>query len=228
MLAAPEAPVLEELERRGLPVEYMQNSVATSAYTPRLDGRRPISVINYGRRDPSQHVALKSWSRDSGAWYHYDTMSMGATADVLDHHRALGRMLSESSVSMCNLARFSDHDRIQGLQEVGSRYYEALAGGCVICGDFPDSPVFDTSFARLPGLVPWKIGTDDGLDELLAVLADPDRLARIARVHRAEALAHHDVAHRVLQVCERAGFTPPAKLLARVADLKDKAAQLLA
>jgi len=209
-------------------LRHLPHGVVTDSYSPSLSGRRPIGILNYGRRDPVQHDVLRRWSEGAGGWYHYDTMGLGRTQDPVDHQRVLGRLLSESSFSVCNFGRFDESDRRQGAKELGARFYEALGAGCVIVGDFPGTPIFEAHFADVPGKVAFPLGASHCPDEIARLIAAPEELARIHRVHRALALDQHDIAHRIAQVLADVGFDLPPALSDRQAELRTTAGQLWA
>lgn len=207
-------------------VHHLAHAAVTDAYRPDLSGRRAMGVLNYGRRDPDQHDALVAWSEATGGWYHWDASKLGATPDPREHQRVLGRMMSEATASVCNLGRFDEQHRTGGAQELGARFYESLAAGCVLLGDFPSTPTYEAHFAEAPGMIPFALGATSLPDEFLRVLADQDEAGRIQREHRALALAEHDIAHRIAEVMGTLGFDVPPALLERRSELRHAAEEL--
>lgn len=219
--------VLDPIRESGTPLRYLPHGVVTDSYRPSFDGARPVTVLNYGRRDPAQHAALRAWEAATGGWYHYDSMGLGATPDPVDHQRVLGRLMSSSAFSVSNMGRFDEPHRTGGASEVGFRFYEALGAGCALLGTFPTSPIFDEHFGEAPGTVDFPLGSDGVPDEVDRLLADPDGMARIHRVHRGLALTHHDIAHRMAEVLDEVGFEVPTALAERQAALRSSANELL-
>lgn len=218
---------MQALAGDGVEVVYMPGGVHTAAFTP-FPPERPITVMNYGRRDRAQHAALASWAEAGSHWYHYDTAGLGPTPDPLEHHHALGRLVGASTFSVCNMARFDDLERTGGNEEIGDRFYEALAAGCLLVGMLPRSPAFEEVFAELPGLISWPAGGGrDALGELDRWLADPAALDAASRRHRAEALRHHDFVHRIVDMLDRLDIAPPAALTDRATALKAEADHLV-
>ena len=217
--------VLGAVAGGGRDVHHLPHAAVCEAYAP-VYGSRPVAVMNYGRRDPAQHDVLRSWADRDGAWYHYDTAKLGPCDDPRDHQRVLGRLLSSSAASVCNLGRFDETHRTGGASELGARFYESLAAGCLLLGDFPTSPTFDAHFADAPGMIPFPLGSDEVPSVLLELLADPDTLAGVERELRARALEHHDIAHRLATVLEFADAPVPPLLTERRQALIAEAAEL--
>jgi hypothetical protein len=207
-------------------VHHLAHGAVTDAYRPNLSGTRSMGVLNYGRRDPDQHDALVAWSDSTGGWYHWDASKLGATPDPREHQRVLGRMMSEASGSVCNLGRFDEQHRTGGAEELGARFYESLAAGCVLLGEFPSTPTYDAHFADAPGMIPFPLGASSLPDAFLRLLDDHEAAGRIQREHRARALAEHDIAHRIAEMMDTTGFEVPEALALRQAALRHEAEEL--
>ena len=216
---------LRPLAGPGREVRHLPHAAVCESYAP-MYGARPVAVMNYGRRDPAQHDVLRSWATREGCWYHYDTTKLGPCDDPRDHQRVLGRLLSASTASVCNLGRFDEAHRTGGASELGARFYESLAAGCLLLGDFPESPTFDAHFADGPGLIPFPLGADEVPPALLELLADPAELAGVHRELRARALAEHDIAHRLATLLGFADAPVPPRLSARREALVAEAAEV--
>lgn len=217
---------LESL-REALPgqVHPLALSVDTSVFTDR-PGPRPVAVTSLGRRDAGQHRAIHRWAEAGGRWYFYDATPPGPVVSFPEHLEQFGQLLQRSRVWVANRARFYDVSKHKGRDEIGLRFYEGLAGGCAMLGDFPDSPGFRTTFGDLPGMIPMPSGADRIPDEMDRLVHD-DRIAeRVARSHQARALRTCDIAHRLRTIAETAGLPVPELVRDRIRGLDSRAADL--
>ena len=192
-----------------------------------LAGDRPIDVLNVGRRDPAQHEALRSWASEHGGYYGRDTGYLPAVTSLADHREMYAATAARAGVFITNFARFDQPEQHGGIWEVGTRFYEAMAAGCVLAGELPvRSKVFQERIAPVEPLA-FPLGSTSLPAELRAVLDDPTGAEGRHRSTRATALRAHDVAHRWREMSEIAGLAPSPGIDARVAELGALAADVL-
>ena len=199
-------------------VEVFSDGVATSGDAAVGDGR-PIHVLNIGRRDPDLHAALIRWSRSTGHYYVFDTLSGGVAPDRPAHRRALADQLQRTSVSISSYAKQGQAET-GGIRWVPARVFDNLASGTILAGSPPEEQAQRELFGRevvhrLP---------DDG-EAAVKVIADlvssasADERARNVRT----ALAGHDWSHRWVALLETCGLTPRPALVERAARLRRRA-----
>ena len=193
------------------------------AFPPKAEAERTIDIFSPGARPPGQHRLLQHWADQHDGSYQQDIGQLGAITSLVAHRRLFTTMATRSRVFLTNYDRFGHRRHAGTHREVGPRFYEAMAAGCVLAGDLPTSsrqfgeyvadarPLqFPTDATRLPG-------------ELASVLDDPAESQRRGRVARIAALRRNDVAHRWRDMAELAGITLSSGVEARIKQLSELA-----
>ncbi len=211
--------------RRLRTVEVVPNPLDVLAFPgARGPERRPIDVLNLGRRHPRQHAALAAWAEREDAFYLHDTGYLGSVSSLSEHRRQYRGLASRSRVFITNHAAFNNRRRGFPRPHVGTRFYEAMAAGCVLAGELPTgSPHWAAVAPAEP--VPFPLESDAVPGELLALLADPAEVARRSRAARAAALGTCDVAHRWREMSAIAGLPAVPGVEERIARLEAEAAR---
>lgn len=196
------------------------------AFPDRDAAERAIDVFSPGAQPPGQHQLLRQWSIAHGGKYQQDIGQLGAVTSLTQHRRIFTTMATRSRVFLTNYAQFSHRRHAGAHREVGSRFYEAMAAGCVLAGDLPSSSrqfaeyVAAASPLRFPRDAQWLP------TELAAVLADPTESERLGIAARAAALRHNDVAHRWREMATLARIPVSPSVEARIKDLSKLADDL--
>lgn len=206
-------------------VEHLTCSVDVPAFSDRIGRPRPIAVSSLGRKNQPQHEALKRWARETGRWYHFDVAPPVAVQSFPDHLLQFSHIAQASVFWVANVARFSDASRRVEHDEIGLRFYEALAAGCALLGEFPSSPVFEQGFDGLPGLIPMPLDSTR-VPSAVDALLDEGAVGRVATAHRARAMRAHDHAHRIATMLSTCGIEVPAAIAQRIAGLARQADEL--
>ncbi|MBA2695096.1 MAG: glycosyltransferase family 1 protein [Actinobacteria bacterium] len=180
---------------------------------------RPIDVVNLGRRSPQQHALLLRWADQADGFYLYDTGYLGSLHSLAEHRRLYTGVTSRSRVFITNYAAVGDPKRGFPSGEVGFRFYEAMAAGCVLAGDLPTASRTYRTFIAPADPIPFATGATALPGELLAVLEDPAEQECRGRASRALALRHLDIAHRWKDITAVAGLPPSPGIDARVNEL---------
>lgn len=209
------------------PVHLLPTGADVTAMAPWPASRPPIDVTSLGRKTIAQHEALTEWARRTNRFYFFDATPPGDVPDFRLHREALANHLVHSAAWVTNSARQEDVRRTEGIQEVGLRFYEALAGGCLMLGEVPlTSRTFEEHFADLPGIVLMAAGAHSVPEDLDRIL-DDDRLLRRARMaHRRRALQVGDIAHMLVAMLGACDVSPPAALAGRLDRLAAEASAL--
>ncbi len=206
-------------------VRFLPLAVDVPAFSGRV-GPRPVAVTCLGRRDPAQHRAIADWAEASGRWYFFDATGPGHLTSYREHLNQNGQLLQRSTAWVANLAKYDDQSRTLGDREVGLRFYEGLAAGCAMLGDFPSSREFERSFAGLPGLIPMTLGAEQVPDALDRLMDDAHFAADVAVRHQSRALRTCDLAHQLRTIALDAELPVPTTIDQRVKALEGRARQL--
>jgi hypothetical protein len=181
----------------GAPTHFLPPGTDTLFVTPPSSALgRYISVSNRGRRDAAQHRGLSRWAASTDHVYEFDTGSLSGVEDHAVHRQHYLEQCARSRVYITNFARF-DQPAIRGQsEELGLRYFEGLASGCVLAGQHPR----DDRVHRLLGdeaqIFDFPLGGGDVPADLLALIGDDSAATGACQTNRALALRQHDVLHR--------------------------------
>ncbi|MGI9064540.1 MAG: glycosyltransferase family protein [Pseudonocardiaceae bacterium] len=201
-------------------IEVIGGLLDVLAFPSRPDAAgRPIDVVNLGRRSRQQHVLLQRWVDETDGFYLYDTGYLGSLHSLPEHRRLYTGVTSRSRVFITNYAAVGDPRRGFPAGEVGLRFYEAMAAGCVLAGDLPTASRTYQALIAPADPIPFTTGAPSLPEELLAVLADPAEQQRRGRAARALALRHLDMAHRWKDIAAVAGLPSSAAIDARITEL---------
>lgn len=212
----------------GRPCAHLPPSVDALRFDPFARGLdRTIDVYGMGRRDEALHDQLRSWAREQGRFYLYDTVAgNGLLKDHRQHRERFIEFVQRSKYFIVHPAKVDRADQTSGQQEVGYRYYEGAAGGAVLIGDPTNSEVFTRFFPHPDAVIPLS-DRAGGFPRLIQELdAQPERLEQIRLMNVANILRQHDHSHRWATVLEALDLAPPARLKARHDQLHERAARL--
>jgi hypothetical protein len=137
-------------------------------------------------------------------------------------------MATRSRLFLTNYDQFGARRHAGAHREVGPRFYEAMAAGCVLAGDLP---VGSRQFGEyVADAHPLQFPADAHRlpAEVAAALDDPAESQRLGRLARAAALRRNDVAHRWRDMAELAGIPVSPGIENRIAQLADMADSVLA
>lgn len=205
-------------------VHLLPTGADVTAMSPWPVRRPPIDLTSLGRKAGPQHEALRVWARRTNRFYFYDVTPPGDVADFSRHREGLANHLVHTAAWVTNCARFDEPARTGGIEEVGLRFYEALAGGCLMLGQLPTSSrTFQSLFADLPGMIDMPTASTI-VPERIDRFLDDSRLLLAARAaHRRRALEVGDISHMLVAMLRACGLPVPQALGARVAGLMEEA-----
>ena len=203
--------IAQDLSRRlgiGTPV-YLSMAVDALELSPLpLLPRRVIDVYSYGRRCSVAHATLLDLVEANGLTYLYDTLTEGHVRDHREHRRLMANMMKRSRYFLTHTINDSPERRARtgGDEGLSTRYFEGAAGGAVMLGTRPDTPLFDEAFPWPDAVVPLAFDVD-GIAEVMDELdRQPDRVAQIRADNVRGSLSRHDWAHRWADVLRDAGL----------------------
>lgn len=217
-------PLSERLQR---PVHHLPPGVDAIRFCPDpLADRRGIDICAIGRNSPSAHAALLAYANATGAFYHFDSLDGLRSAKVPHEHRMLlGNLIKHSRYFIVHRAKFNREFETGEQEEIGFRFFEGLAGGAVLLGDRPQTPIFDALMGWEDSVIVVQLDSPHLADIIGALDAQPERLDAIRRRNVCNSLRRHDWFHRWSVVLDRVGLKAGPRMESRGRDLATLSAQ---
>ncbi|WP_345423719.1 glycosyltransferase [Halioxenophilus aromaticivorans] len=215
---------VEELSKQiGRPCYYLPPAVDALASCPYPDlAGRCIDFLSVGRRPEQIHRSLLAHSQtDQLFFYLRDTVRGLAKAEVVttqDHRQQLLSFLKRSKYFLANRPKF-DQPLGANDHEVGYRFFEGAAAGCVMIGDAPRNQAFDALFGWPDVVIPNPEDPSKIIDLYRELESDPERVARIRQRNVVESLRRHDWAYRWQTLLDTVGLAPTDALTQRLEQL---------
>lgn len=207
-------------------VRFSPMAVDALRFCP-LGRRRERAIDLYwmgGRRSSTMHEALVRHAATRPFFYHYETTGVGAPlVPLLEHRDWLASLAHRSKAFITYRAKIDKPEQTRGQVEIGTRYFEAGAAGCVMVGEAPATDRFKRCFDWSQAGITVPFGDPGIVDAMADLLRDPDRVAGIRRYNVGRCLEAHDWMHRFQEsALGPAGMDLHGKAAARV----DRLAQL--
>jgi glycosyl transferase family 1 len=210
----------------GRPCHPIAGAVDTLRFSPYpASPPRTIDVYSIGRRSEGLHNRLLALASQDELFYVYDTLR-AADTEVFDHRqhrRLLGDIAKRSRYFLVAPAKMNQPGETQGQIEVGYRYYEGAAAGCVMLGRAPACDAFRKHFDWPDAVVDVREDGSDLADVLDRFSVDPRRWAEISRRNAIHALQRHDWVYRWNDILRIVGLQPSGGMVRRVRHLNELA-----
>ena len=195
----------------GRPCHYVPLAADVFRFTPYPHPPvRSVDVYSMGRRAEPMHQILLSMAQKGELFYIYDTIP-GLLIQPRDHrqHRDLVANVAKRSRYFVTFpAKVDCADETRGQSEVGARFFEGAAAGCVMVGSSPQSPAFGPLFDWPDAVTETQPDGRDIATILSQLSSQPERLKEIGRRNAYEALLRHDWSHRWKQILSIVGLKP--------------------
>ncbi len=223
-------PVEQLSEQIGRPCYYIPPAVDVLRTCPYPElPERCVDVFSVGRRREAIHQNLLLHSqKNQNFFYVRDTMRGLSKAQVVttqDHRQQLLSMLKRSKYFMANRPKF-DKDLGANTHEVGYRFFEGAAAGCVMIGDAPENQAFDDLFGWSDVVIPNPEDPTKIVELIEGLEASPERISTIRQRNVVESLRRHDWAYRWQRMLEILDLPPSSALTERLARLTSLANQI--
>ncbi|MBX2864917.1 MAG: glycosyltransferase [Leptolyngbyaceae cyanobacterium MAG.088] len=206
-------------EVTGLPANYLAPAVDALKFCPYPDPpQRMIDVCCVGRRPEETHQALFQRSQeDDDFFYYYDTVNNKKlhVGNPREHRAKLAKLLQRSRYNIATHARFDAVSETGGFQEIGSRYFEAVASGTVLIGMPPMGDVFPRYFDWEDPIVKVDLFEEDVLGVIQELNAQPDKVESIRRRNVVNSLLKHDWVYRWKDVLSKFDLEPSLAVIER-------------
>ena len=206
-------------EVTGLPAHYLAPAIDALKFCPYPNPpQRMIDVCCVGRRHEETHQSLLHRSQQGdNFFYYYDTINNGRleVSKPPEHRAKLINLLQRSRYNIAVSARFNALSETGGYQEMGSRYFEAVAAGTVLLGMPPTGDVFPQYFDWEDAIIKVDLYEQDVTEVIEALNAQPEKVERIRRRNIVNALLKHDWVYRWREILAAFDLKPSQSVLAR-------------
>jgi len=212
----------------GRPVTWVPAAVDALRFTPYATSIPPVRGIDaysIGRRRPGIHDALSGLAHSSPFYYVHDTYR-ASTAEVYDsaaHRDLFANTAKRSRYFVVAPPKFDSVQETAGQVEVGYRYYEGAAAGCVLIGETAAADAFTQLFPWADVVVPLAPDGSDTACVLRELAREPQRLETISRRNAAHSLLRHDWSYRWRTIIELAGLSATEAMTGRASQLTARA-----
>lgn len=211
-------------------VVFLPAAVDTLRFAPYPGSHaaRGVGAYSIGRRREGLHQALVEYARRHNFYYVHDTYR-ASVADVYDpgaHRDLFAETAKRSQFFVVAPPKFDSLGETGGQVEVGYRFFEGAAAGCVLIGERANSEAFRRLFSW-DDVVTDLAGDGSDLTAILPALRrQPEHLDQVSRRNAAKSLRLHDWAYRWKALLEHVGLPVAEAMRQRIRALSDRAALL--
>jgi hypothetical protein len=182
---------------------------------------RTIDVFCPGKVPAAQNELLRAWAQRSEGSYQPNIGQLGAVTSVDQHRKIFTSMATRARLFVTNHSTYGGR---RGLHRgVDTRFFEAMAAGCVLVGDLPVESRMFAEYVAPAEPLGFPFDRKRIPEAVLEALDDPEQSQRRGAVSRATALRNNDVAHRWRQMAEAVGISVAPGIEARIAQLAELA-----
>lgn len=223
--------VLEDVQKMATPpCVFVLPGIDTLKFqsNPQTDARN-IDVCNLGRRSPVTHKALIKKAEEQSFFYYHE-LTNGSALRVENHqtHRTLvANTLKSSRYFVTNYAKADKPERIVGEYEIGYRFFEGAAAGCVLIGCPPEGELFQKYFDWEDSIVPVEFDEPNIVEIIAELDAQPELVRKIQTNNVRNSLLKHDWVYRWEQILTELGLPATPGIQARKKKLQAVADSLL-
>jgi hypothetical protein len=177
--------------------------------------QRTIDVYSMGRRSAVTHQAFMEMAAEDGSFYVYDSTSADQVLDPTEHRILFSNLSKRSRYFIVNPGLI-DRPDIRGTQiEIGNRYFEAAAAGCILLGERPDNGEFEKFFDWPDALIELPYNSHDAPRIIRELDKQPERRRTLSQTNMQQALLRHDWLYRWEAILKAIGLAPLPQLEGR-------------
>jgi hypothetical protein len=216
----------DQLERAlGRPCYLIDGGIDTRRFFPIYPNGRSIDVYSMGRRPAIVHDALLARAVAGNFFYVYDTVSDFSVIDTKQHRQLVANFIKRSRYFITYPPKFDKTSETDGQQALGARFFEGAAGGAIMLGVAPHCKAFQRCFDWQDAVivVPEETHISQQID---ALDAQPDRLARARRENLTQSLLRHDWVYRWREIMQTTGMQCSHKMNERIQSLQQIACSI--
>jgi hypothetical protein len=184
---------------------------------------RTVDVFSIGRRSPATHGKLLELARTRGLYYVYDTFSGNRVYSAAEHRRLLAETAKRSRYYIVNPGLVDCPEKRGDQIEIGNRYFEGAAAGCLMLGEVPGNAAYPDLFGWPDAVLHLPFGSDRIEPILDEMEGQPEREAKVRKNNIVHSLLKHDWVYRWGSVLEIAGLDPTPGMAKRKERLEELA-----
>lgn len=170
--------------------------------------KRTIEVYSIGRRSATTHRAFLEMAATDGAHYLYDSTSADQVLNAAEHRLLFANLAKRSRYFIVNPGLI-DRPDIRGTQvEIGNRYFEGAASGCILLGERPRNGEFEKFFDWPNALTDLPYDSPDVAKIIRELDRDVELQEKTRRTNMQQALLRHDWVYRWEAILKVAGIDP--------------------
>jgi hypothetical protein len=183
--------------------------------------QRTVDVYSIGRRSQITHQKLLELVKEKDLFYIYDTVSGSLrVTDRKEHRELFANTAKRSRFFLVNPGLIDAAEKRGDQIEIGNRYFEGAASGCIMIGEIPKNGVYENLFNWPDAVIPLPFGSDK-IGEIIDELdRQPDREEAIRKNNITHSLRRHDWAYRWESLLDIGGLEPLPGLLKRKEQLE--------
>jgi len=211
----------------GKPCHFLPPGIDAIKFCPYPEApERVVDVYSIGRRAEATHNKLLELANKGKFLYIYDTISGDRAKNLPEHRQLLASIAKRSRFFIVNPGLFDLLDRRGNQIEIGNRYFEGAAAGCIMIGEIPKNEVFEQLFNWPNAVIPLPFGSDQ-IDSVIHELNNQaDTTDTMRRNNILHSLRQHDWTYRWEFLLGIAGLDPLPDLLKRKEHLEQLAASI--
>jgi len=182
--------------------------------------KKAIDVYSFGRRSEATHKKLLKMAEERDFFYVYDSLSGKRAINATEHRALLANMAKRSRFFIVNPGLIDEPDKRGDQFEIGNRYFEGAASGCIMIGEIPQNAEFEKLFNWPDAVIRLPYGSDQIDTAIKELDQQPQREESIRRTNIIQSLRRHDWVFRWESVLKIAGLDPLPGLLKRKEQLE--------
>jgi hypothetical protein len=186
--------------------------------------RRAIDVYSVGRRSNATHRNIVDIARRNHFFYVHDSLAGTQVTDWKEHRQLLANTAKRSRFYIVNPGLIDRPEVTGGQVEIGNRYFEGSAAGCVMVGEIPRNEAYGHLFGWPDAVIHLPFGSDR-IEQIVDEFdKNADREEALHTNNTVQALKRHDWAYRWESILKIAGLDVSPGLINRKKQLERTAA----
>lgn len=184
---------------------------------------RSVGVYSIGRRSAVTHQAFLKLAAEDGILYLHDSISGDKVMEPIEHRNLFANVSKRSRYFIVNPGLIDRPDKRGTQIEIGNRYFEAAASGCILLGERPQTEEFNQFFDWPDALVDLPYNSPDADKVVREFDKQPERQRKARQRNVQQALLRHDWVYRWEAILGKVGIAPLAQLETRKKHLRSLA-----